>query len=566
MAKAEASVEELVGMIEQGELQLPEMQRQYVWRAPRVRDLLDSLYRGYPSGAILVWETDEEIEVRSFAVKQKRSPYASRKLLLDGQQRLTSLSAVIRGEQVEVRNRKKPIDMLFNLEHPDELTFVTEVNEEEDDGEDGDEDDEDADASVDEIQQRLDRMTFVVATKKLQGLPHWVKVSEVFSTDEDAPFLERASIEKISDPRYRRYSNRLAKVRAIRDYVYRIDVLERGLKYEEVTEIFVRVNSLGAKLRSSDLALAQITAKWPKSLKEFTKFQDKIQKTGFDLDLGIHLKNLVIFATGQSRFRTIGNVRIERLKKAWKDCQKGMEFAVNFLRSNMGVDSPTLLASPFLILAIAAYGDQYNYRLGAKQAEQLRFWALLANAKGRYSRGASETILDQDIAAIRKGATPSALVDRLRQQVGRLETTADELENRNQRSALFKTMFLAFRELGAKDWETRIGISLKHVGQQHRLEFHHIFPQAVLRGHYPPKEINDIANLAFISAETNKAISAKQPKIYFKGYTATPASRKSFAAQGIPTTASLLEIKDYHKFLAARRDEIARIINAFLGV
>jgi len=58
MAKTEASVEELVGMIERGELRLPEMQRRYVWRSTRVRDLLDSLYRGYPSGAILLWETD----------------------------------------------------------------------------------------------------------------------------------------------------------------------------------------------------------------------------------------------------------------------------------------------------------------------------------------------------------------------------------------------------------------------------------------------------------------------------------------------------------------------------
>ena len=56
MAKAEASVEELVGMIERGELRLPEMQRRYVWGSTRVRDLLDSLYRGYPSGAILLWD------------------------------------------------------------------------------------------------------------------------------------------------------------------------------------------------------------------------------------------------------------------------------------------------------------------------------------------------------------------------------------------------------------------------------------------------------------------------------------------------------------------------------
>ena len=100
MAKAEATVEELVGMIERGELRLPEMQRQYVWRSTRVRDLLDSLYRGYPSGAILLWETDEAVPLQEFAVTQQHNPYQSTRLLLDGQQRLTSLSAVIRGEPV----------------------------------------------------------------------------------------------------------------------------------------------------------------------------------------------------------------------------------------------------------------------------------------------------------------------------------------------------------------------------------------------------------------------------------------------------------------------------------
>src|SRR5213594_4385568 len=139
MAKAEASVEELVGMIERRELRLPEMQRRYVWRSTRVRDLLDSLYRGYPSGAILLWETDELVPLQDFAVAQQGNPYQSTRLLLDGQQRLTSLSAVIRGAPVGVRGRRKPIDLLFNLEHPEELAVVTEVNE---DGHD-DEDDED---------------------------------------------------------------------------------------------------------------------------------------------------------------------------------------------------------------------------------------------------------------------------------------------------------------------------------------------------------------------------------------------------------------------------------------
>src|SRR5690606_32849229 len=107
MSKAEFKVRELVDMIERGELQLPEMQRRYVWTQTKVRDLLDSLYRGYPSGIILAWKAphDAEVETRDFAVDASLEVEASL-LLLDGQQRLTSLSAVLRGEKVKVRGRK----------------------------------------------------------------------------------------------------------------------------------------------------------------------------------------------------------------------------------------------------------------------------------------------------------------------------------------------------------------------------------------------------------------------------------------------------------------------------
>ena len=280
MGKAEASVDELVGMIQRGELRLPEMQRRYVWKSTRVRDLLDSLYRGYPSGTILLWETDEGVPLQQFSIAQNLNPFHATRLLLDGQQRLTSLSAVIRGEPIEVRGRQRPIDILFNLDHPAQLAVVTEVQEESDD------DDEvlpdETEASEDELQRRLNNMAFVVSTRKLEKLPQWVKVSEVFKTDADAPFLQRAGVENVSDPRYQKYSQRLARLRGIRRYIYRMDILERTLSYEEVTEVFVRVNSLGAKLRSSDLALAQITAKWRHSLTTFQDFQNECADAGFE--------------------------------------------------------------------------------------------------------------------------------------------------------------------------------------------------------------------------------------------------------------------------------------------
>lgn len=568
MSKAEASVEELVSMIERGELRLPEMQRQYVWRSTRVRDLLDSLYRGYPSGAILLWETDEAVPLQDFAVSQSSNPYQSTRLLLDGQQRLTSLSAVIRGEPVSVRGRRRPIDLLFNLEHPDQLAVVTEVEENGDDEDDADDDSElicdETDSTEDELLKRFNKMTFVVATRKLEQLPHWVKVSEVFKTDNDAPFLKRAGISGFDDPRYEKYSQRLARLRGIRKYVYRMDVLERTLSYDEVTEIFVRVNSLGAKLRSSDLALAQITAKWRHSLQTFQDFQKACAKTGFDLDLGLHLKNLMAFATGQSRFQIVGSLSVEKLQKAWKEACEGMDFAFNFLRSNLGIDSPALLSSPFLLVVLAYFGHSRNYALSNDEARKLRYWALMANAKGRFSRGSSETILDQDLASIRQGGAVSELIDRLRLQFGRLDITAEELEGRNQRSALFKTMFLAFRAAGAKDWRSHLTIALDHSGAQHRLQFHHIFPKAVLKTSFTAREADDIANLAFIGGKTNRAISDKVPAVYLPPLV-DQLGEPAFAAQCIPVEASLLEVESYKAFLLERRKRIATALNTFVG-
>lgn len=564
MAKAEATVEELVGMIERGELRLPEMQRRYVWRSTRVRDLLDSLYRGYPSGAILLWETAEDVPLQDFAVDQQKNPYQSTRLLLDGQQRLTSLSAVIRGELVSVRGRKKPIELLFNLDHPDHLEIVTEVNEdggEEDDGEELIEDE--ADSTEDELQKRFARMTFVVSTRNLERMPQWVKVTDVFKSDNDAHFLKQAGVAGFEDPNYEKYSQRLARLRGIRKYVYRMDVLERKLSYDEVTEIFVRVNSLGAKLRSSDLALAQITAKWRGSLKTFQAFQTECEKTGFDFDLSLHLKNLVAFATGQSRFMTIGNQPVETLKSAWKECVQGMEFALNFLKNNAGIDSPSLLSSPFLLVTLGSYGHKRQYQIGDDDARHLRYWVLIANAKGRYSRGSSETLLDQDLATLRQGGSANELIDRLRQQMGRLDIAPDELAGRNQRSALFKTMFLAFRAAGAKDWRSNLAIALDHKGSSHRLQFHHIFPKAVLKGTYSSREADDIANLAFIGGKTNRQISDKAPAKYFPSLN-EKSGRAIFEAQCIPTDPELLGVDAYKDFLAKRRELISQRLNEFL--
>src|SRR5437867_2343138 len=120
MARSYVKVNELSTWASNGDLRLPEIQRRYVWPATRVRDLLDSLYRGYPSGTILVWETDKDVPEKDLAIEQQPiSAFQGQKLLLDGQQRLTSLYAIVRGQALKIRNRVRPIDIAFNVAHPE---------------------------------------------------------------------------------------------------------------------------------------------------------------------------------------------------------------------------------------------------------------------------------------------------------------------------------------------------------------------------------------------------------------------------------------------------------------
>jgi hypothetical protein len=563
MSKAEATVEQLVGMIQRRELELPEMQREYVWRGTRVRDLLDSLYRGYPSGVILTWRTSAPVARNAFAVDTDHAPLSNPMLLLDGQQRLTSLSAVLRGELVEVRGRKRPIDILFNLDHPETVSFVPDVLE------NSDEDMEvpdDSDNPDDDLVSLMRSRTFVVSSSVLASQPNWVSVTDVMKSGSDAEFLTAAGVTSFDDPNYEKYTRRLQSLRDIKNYTYRMDVLEDSMSYDEVTEIFVRVNSLGAKLRSSDLALAQITARWPGSLAIFKKFQKECDDLGFELDLSTHLRMMVALLTGQSRFKAVGSLSRDSLESGWARAERAMRHAINVLRSNVGIDSPTLLSSPLALVALGFWADKRDYKTTSEDASLMRRYVLLANAKGRWSQGSSETIIDQDLAILRDGGGPLQLIERLTTQVGRLDVQPSDLEGRNSRSALFKTMFLAFAADGAKDWWSQLTISVKHSGAQDKLQFHHILPKAFLRKHDSDIKgalVDDIANLAFISGKTNRSISDSDPDKYLANLSESQPTE--LENQQVPLDVDLYNFDSYEDFLQERRVLIAGRLNEFLS-
>lgn len=572
MARQDISVSELVNMVSRGELQLPEMQRQYVWRATKVRDLLDSLYRGYPSGLILAWRSNEPVDTRDFAVATKNEDSGARMLLLDGQQRLTSLSAVLNGLPVEVRGRNKPVQILVNLEYEIAQEDAEELEEDgfdEEDLEDEDLDDDAEDDDSDDEASRslnLEKRLFVVYSRALAGKRNWVSVSEIFKK-ENLDILEEKGVDLKQEPdRFRAYMKVMDKVRKIKDYTYRIDVLDSTMSYDEVAEIFVRVNSLGARLRGSDLALAQITARWRNSLRLFMDFQKQLDSSGLDFEISTIIRTLVAHATNQSKFDSVSSISQERLEESWEKTKKSLMFALDFTKSELGITSSQLLSSPLILTSLAYWIHHRNYKVSNEEQALMRRWGLLVNAKGRYGRGSSQDYLNQDLAVIRDGGGPTELLERLRQQVGRLEIEPGDFVARNARSGLFKNMFLVFAAAGARDWDSQLPISPNHMGKANRLQFHHIFPRKFLSTERPElrkTEIDDISNLAFIAGATNLSISAKSPSTYL-AEVVKKAGLEALDKQCVPTDPNLWEADRYEGFLAARRELIAQRMMDFI--
>ena len=569
MEKTDISIARLVSMIEAGQLRLPELQRQYVWTAPRVRDLFDSLYRGYPSGTILVWNSADHAPEREMAVDQPSRPgWGGALLLLDGQQRLTSLAAIMGGRPLHVRSRTRPIDLAFNLEHPDEI--LGDVSEIEDDAPDpGDthpEDDgegEEADSGQPNVQERIRNRTFVVATKGLLADPHWIRVSEIFSDKTDSQLLKPLGITS-DDPKWDLYTRRLQRVRAITNYQYVMNVLEPSLAYEEVAEIFVRVNSLGMKLRGSDLALAQITARWQHSLSELESFQSECESYWFNLDMGFFVRALVVFATRQSKFASVGRIPLRDLQSAWDQAKDGIRFALNFLRQNAGIENETLLSSPLFIISVAVYAMLKKQELTAEDQRTLLHWLLVANAFGHYTTS-TESTLNADLAVLHRGGNPADLLELVKQQFGRVEFAARDFERRSARHGLFATTYLALRHQGARDWGSGLRIALTNQGRYHYIEWHHIFPRSVLsqRG-VEKQEIDEIANMAFISGSKNRMLGSKTPDVYLPTIVESKGEQV-LKEHAIPANPELWRVDAYSEFLATRRARLAEVVNGFLN-
>jgi hypothetical protein len=213
---------------------------------------------------------------------------------------------------------------------------------------------------------------------------------------------------------------------------------------------------------------------------------------------------------------------------------------------------------------LAAVSRVKDNKLTSAEQRALLHWLLVANARGRYSRGSTESLLNEDLALVFRGGDVAGLMGPVERQFGRLHIEPSDLAGRGVNSPLFSLAYLALKAAGAKDWYSGLGLSLTHQGKLHFIQWHHIIPKSLLKAQgYETGEINEIANMAFITGQTNRRISNKEASGYLADIVAKQGE-DALSSQCVPTNSGLWAIEKYREFLQFRREQLAEQMNAFI--
>lgn len=505
--------------IDNGYMALPEFQRGFVWNREQVRALFDSLYRRHPIGGLLVWATSAE-----HAVHRGEGELAPGivKLLLDGQQRITSLYGVIRG--------KAPSFFEGNIQVFTGLRFHLE-------------------AEIFEFYQPL----------KMQGDPLWVDVTEMMRQGYAGlgTYIARLAAVPELAAQSAAYSGRLAQLLGITDIpIHAEEITGPDKTLDVVVDIFNRVNSGGTKLSKGDLALAKICADWPKARDTMKAHLKSWQQQGYNFGMDWLLRSVNTVITGEAKFQFLHDKDAKTVQDGVVRAAKHINTCLNMISGRLGLDHEQVLFGRFGIPVMVRYLDR-EQQLSGKEWDKLLFWYTQAGMWGRFS-GSTESFIDKDLAALEdptKGL--NALLEQLRLWNGGLRAEPGHFSSWSLGARFYPVLYMLTRMGAARDWGLGVELKAHMLGKMSRLEVHHIFPKAQLYKHsYSRAEVNALANFCFLTKETNLDISTTLPEIYFpKVEEAHPGA---LASQWIPQDPALWKIHNYRDFLLARQHLLAQ--------
>ena len=513
--------------IDSGNMALPEFQRGYVWNRNQVRGLMYSLYKKHPVGSLLVWVTKtEQADTRGGS----KLSLGSVKLILDGQQRITTLYGIIRGEPpkfFEGKGKEKNfIGLYFNY-----------------------------DKEIFEFYRPV----------AMKDNPNWISVTEIMQAGPGKFMQKLLKIEDLDQDQISEYINRITAIFSIKEIDLHIDeVTGEDKTVDTVVDIFNRVNSGGTKLSKGDLALAKICATWPDARQEMNKRLAKWEEHGFNFKLEWLLRIINSIITGEALFTALKDMDVFTFQKGLKNAEKAANTLLNLISGRLGLDHDRVLGSRASFPLMARYLAQQNFKIkNYKEWDKLLYWYIHTFLWGRYA-GSTESMLAKDLNLISDGdGALDRLIEELRQDRGDLRLYPDDFRGWSKGARFYPLLYMLTRVHKAKDWETGIELKQHLLGKLNCLQVHHIFPRKLLYKHgYSKSKVNAIANFTFITQDTNLQISDRQPLDYLEEIESQhPGAVES---HWIPIDKNLWKVENYTDFLAARRELLAQVSNEFI--
>lgn len=582
-------IQTILSWISSEEIAIPEIQRPFVWSASKVRDFIDSLYKGYPVGYFIAW--------RNPTVKLKDGTSSSgKRILIDGQQRVTALMAAVLGEYVINKDYKKVrIKIAF---HPQERKFEV------------------ANTAISQDKSWIEDITKVFSSnfKLLKFVTDYCQNNE--NADQDEIFENIDLLKGI-----------------VNNHIGLIE-LNSDLDIETITEIFIRINSQGARLNQADFAMSKIAANETydgnllrKSIDYFchlvvepgfyqqlsqidqnfalTKYFQKmswLQSENDDLYSPSYTDMLRVAFTSEFKRGKLGDLvallsgrnfetrsyEEEIAESSFQTLEKGILNFINetnfkrfimILRSSGFIDSSMIRSKNAINFSYIVYLVLKAQRAKASQIESyVRKWFVMSILTGRYS-GSPDSKFDTDIKRISEFGLPEYLLEIESADLSDAfwNSSLPQQMNTSVASSPYFNVFLA-SQVKANDK----GFLSKDITVNdlvlHRGDIHHIFPKKYLQKHgLSKKRYNQIANYVMMQSEINIAIGNKQPSEYFSillqqcqngiatfgGITDLEQMYENFRIHCLPDGMEIKTVDDYDSFLAERRKLMANKIKHY---
>lgn len=532
-------ISQILIKIDEKQLFVPAFQREYVWKRKDAKNLISSLIKDYPTGTMLTWETNNPPELKG--PHKYSSTQGSVKLILDGQQRITTLYILMTGQ---IPPYYKEDDIIHDIKP----LYVN--------------------VKTLELEYYKKNM--------MSSNPLWVHITALFQDK----VRKRTVVEKLKElnggegiPEELDYllEDNFHDIRSIKEREFKEQIIPTEATVKEAIDIFYIVNAAGVNLTDAELALAQISGYWPEARELFKEKLKKLAENGFvfNLDFIIYVLLGILHGVGSKMEKLHDSTNDEKIRKVWKILDtETLDYVFNILRSQAYIDHTKEVNSVYAFVPIIVF--TYNHgvnNLSQQRIKKIVKWYYYSQIRYRYISQLPQK-LDKDLTIINSEKNP---FDKMLNQIAlerNLEITPAEFEGVGIQHPLWGLMKYYFKSRNAICFSTGINIR-KNMGKKYDLEWDHIFPYSVLRdnGYDMNNRIKyqyaqEITNRAILTATANRSKSARNAD----GYLAEVSEKfpNSLKLQSIPEDPSLWKLENFEEFLKARRKLLAGELNEYL--